>query len=201
MSDFIQDDPLVYLPRKFGGHSIPWVKTREELFDLILERVHPSYYRLFREVCENSFYSGVLDLLLRKMATGDSTRGLVDPTQYALADQYAQFAISQVSSECKSFSELSTELELRFGKTPRPKQVLKFAKKQGLMNYNDVVNSLDRLTGIRVGFVVAAGHLPVEDVAVTRKYSPPTPNQVLETFIEEESQRFKVGGFDVATME
>jgi hypothetical protein len=177
----------VYLPRIVGGHDIPGQKSREELLELLIEKVPSEYFRMVDIMATETMYSGVIDLLAKRMATGNTTRNLVDPMQYLLADQYAEFAMSQFQH--KKFAEFKQEM-LDAGKpADRARDVMRFINKRNYIGYHGIVADMDRLTALRISFVVAAGRIDLNEVRISRERLP-SPLEVFMRFLDHERKIF-----------
>jgi len=197
MSDFIWSDPLVFLPRSAGGHGLPWVYEPRILLDWISNSVSPHYFAFWKclKDSRNEFITA-FDFLRKRMSTGLSVRGLCDPGSILLAGQFTSLAVSAFQDEVKTFPGLWTELEIEYGRAIRGRDVTQRAKVLGLMNYANVVDDMDRLTAIRIGFAAANGNIPIEDVVASTKERVPTPSVVFNKFIEDELTLLRRMSFD-----
>jgi hypothetical protein len=196
MSDFIKDDPLVYMPRKLGGYGIPYTGDKTELLLRILDTVDPVYFRIFELISNKGVdYHSVLDFVLKRMASGNTVRGLLDPMQYELTAQYAALSVSSFFSDCRSFKSFADELQAKKTWTVSGKDIFRYIRNCGYMGYHDIADNLDRLTAFRIAFVAAAGHLPLEEFIPQRDSSLPSPSEVLTNFLEKEVKAYRVGGF------
>jgi hypothetical protein len=197
MVDFIWSDPLVFLPRSAGGHGLPWVYGSKELLDWISNSISPHYFAFWKclKDSRNEFITA-FDFLRKRMSTGLSVRGLCDPGSVLLAGQFTSLAVNAFQDEVKTFSQLQTELEVELGRSVRGKDVSHRAKKLGLMNYANVVDDMDRLTAIRIGFAAANGSIPIGDVVASTKERVPTPSAVFDKFVKEELFLLRKMSFD-----
>jgi hypothetical protein len=202
MSDYIRDDPLVYLPRTVGGHGIPWIGEKKDLLRLIRDKIPSEYFRMFSMVSDGEAdYHSFIDFLFRRMASGNTVRGILDPMSYLLTAQYSALAVTSFYSDVKVFRHFAEELQSKKTYTVSSKDILKYIRSSGYMGYHDIANHVDRLTMIRIGFVAAAGHMPMEDFIPKRDKSLPTPQEVLTRFVDEESKKLHIGGFSWQDLE
>jgi hypothetical protein len=196
MSDYIRDDPLIYMPRKLGGYGLPFKGNLCDLLTAIVDKVDPAYMRIFELVSDKEVdYHSYLDFVLKRMASGNTVRGLLDPMSYELTAQYGALAVSAYSSRCKYFRDFATELQAKKSWTISGKDIFRYIRQCGYMGYHDIADSLDRLTAFRIAFVAAAGHLPLEEFIPQRDSDLPTPSEVLTNFVEKEVKAYRVGGF------
>jgi len=194
MSNFIGDDPLVYLPRYMGGHSIPWVKEPRELFLRIISESNLQIVSIWREVYDPADTNLVLSFLIRRMATGNTVRGLIDPLQFRVSADYTAAAMMAKVDEMKTWQQMEEEVQEKFspiGRTVRNRDILRHIQSKGLMSPNDVADLVDRLTAIRIAFQVADGQFSIEDVHPQRDSALPLPGEVLEKFIKDELSSLK----------
>jgi len=202
MSDYIRDDPLVYLPRFLGGHGIPWLGEKKDLLRLIREHVPPEFFRIFSMVSGGEAdYHSFVDYLFRRMASGNTVRGILDPMSYLLTAQYSALAVTSFYSEVRVFSSFAKELQSKKTYNLSSRDILRYIRSSGYMGYHDIADHVDRLTMIRIGFVVAAGHMPLEDYIPKKDKSLPTPLEVLTRFLREESKVLHIGGFSWSDLE
>jgi hypothetical protein len=181
-------DPLIFLPRKLGGWGVPYIGDWDQLKVRIIEEVDPLYFRIISLVQGEVDYHSVFDFLLRRMSIGNTTRGLMDPMLFLLTSQYAALAYLAFAKEAKPYEFFESEFRKKHSWSPRPKDILGFAKKSGFIGFHDVATMLDRLTTIRLGFVVASGNLDISEVLPSLKDGgvPPSPSDVLSTFVGRE---------------
>jgi hypothetical protein len=193
MADFIHDDPFVFLPRYLGGHDVPFIGDYSDLSRRFSNHGLPEISRLFSLLTdENDDYHGIVDALIRRMATGNSVRGLIEPTLYLMSAQYANLGATAFQSSGKTFDVLKSELQATRTYPVQNRDVLRYARKCNLSSAHDFADSLDRLTGIRLGFVVAAGEIPVSEI-ITPRYHLPSPSEVLRMFLYQELPLWRSG--------
>jgi hypothetical protein len=197
MADAIGGHVSCFLPRWMGGYGFPWLKSREELLMEFQKQLHPAIYKIFSIKTDvGRDYHSVIDFLVRRMATGNLVRGLLDPMPYLISAQYANLAVTAWADKCKSFGQIASELQSKKTYEVRSKDIIRYARTTGLMPYHDIVDSLDRLTAIRIAMLVAEGSLDLEDILPTRQTKLPNPNEVLENFFENEIGYFNAASFD-----
>jgi hypothetical protein len=196
MSDYIRDDPLIYMPRKLGGYGIPYTGNLCDLLSAIVDKVDPAYLRIFELVSDKEVdYHSYLDFVLKRMASGNTVRGLLDPMSYELTAQYSALAVSAYSSRCRYFNDFALKLQSKKTWKVSGKDIFRYIRQCGYMGYHDIADTLDRLTAFRIAFVAAAGHLPLEEFIPQRDSDLPTPSEVLTNFVEREVKAYRVGGF------
>jgi len=209
MSDFINydyqknrsgSDPMVFLPRSLGGWDIPYLGDWEDLYQRIISRVQAGYFSVFSRIrSDEADYHSLIDILLRRMATGNSVRGILDPMSYLMTAQYAALGVYSYHDECKTFTDIEKIFRSRKSWEPRGRDIISFATNElGLIGYHDIVENLDRQSALKVGFVVAAGHVPLRDVMPLRGEDGalPSPSQVLDRFFASEVPTYWRGVVD-----
>jgi hypothetical protein len=197
MKDFLWSDPLVFLPRSAGGHGMPWPGKPEALLAWILDSVSPHYFAYWKRLKQTrTEFMTAYDFLRKRMSTGLSSRGLCDPGSVLLSAQFTALAVSAFQDEVKTFAQVRAELQSETGREPRGREVNARAKKLGLMTYSSVVDDMDRLTAIRIGFAAANGSIPIEDVVASTKERVPTPSVVFDNFIKNELSLLRKMSFD-----
>jgi hypothetical protein len=201
MSDFIRDDPLVYMPRMLGGHDIPFLGDLNDLYERILKEVPLDYIAIVENLRHNDDYHGLLDYLLRRMATGNSARGLFDANLYVMIGQFS--AIAQIlGKETRTFDSFREELENLKSYDIGFKDVSRFIKRSGFCSTGDIAEMVDRLTGIRLSFCAAEGTLPLDEYLVERVGKLPSPVDVLRQFAQLELPfQTRIGGFERGTLQ
>jgi hypothetical protein len=188
-------DPLVYMPRIFGGYDFPWIKSRDELVTRILEEVPVEYISLVEQLRTKPEYHGLIDYLLKRMATGNSCRGLFDQNLYIMIGQFATIAQVLCLEGLKTFEQFKKELQEQKSYPVSNRDVLRFIKRSGYMGQSAIAETVDRLTGIRLSFCAAGGTLPLEEYLLDRKGKLPTPVEVLKDFFRlEVPMHTRVGG-------
>jgi hypothetical protein len=197
MSEFIAKDPMVFLPRCVGGQGLPYLGDREELYERVLDQCGRSIVGIYMSLRYKLSYHGVIDFLIRRMATGNSVRGLIDPMTYELSSQYANLAFNQFRSKCKTFEEFRIELQATKSYEVSNKDVQRFINSKNYLSYHAIAENLDRLTAIRIGFSVAGNIVPLDEILPAKGHLP-SPSEVLNTFLDKEvNVHSHMGGFNV----
>jgi hypothetical protein len=201
MSSSIGGHVSVFLPRWMGGYGFPWLKSHAELAKLMMEHLHPGIFKIHEfKTRTDEDYPTVVDFLVRRMATGNTVRGLLDPMPYVISAQYANLTIHNWMDKIKSFGDLADELQNTKSYSIRSKDVISYARRSGLMSYHDIVDQLDRLTAIRITMLVAHGSIEIEDVLPSRREKLPNPNEVVENFFSNEIGYFHMASFDRSSL-
>jgi hypothetical protein len=120
------------------------------------------------------------------MSTGNTARGVIDPISFSLTAQYAAIAFAQFRGKAKTLEQLLEELQATKSYTVGPKDAIRYARSQGYLNYNDIVENLDRLTSVRITMACAAGAFELEDILPSRRKILQSPTEVLQQFVAEE---------------
>jgi hypothetical protein len=197
MSSYIGGHPSVFLPKWMGGYGFPWLGTQEELATLLMRECNPAIFRIVAlKLNVEEDYHPVIDFLTRRMATGNTVRGLLDPLPYLISSQYAYLAISAWGDLCRNYKDFFEELQSKKSYNVRSRDVIRYLHSQGYMGYHDIVDSLDRLTAIRIAMVASIGLLSVEDVIPSYDRRLPNPNEVLENFVQNELGYFNEASFN-----
>jgi hypothetical protein len=196
MSSFTGGHPSVFLPRWMGGYGFPWLGQRDELASLLITNCHSAIIRIATmKLNIQEDYPTVIDFITRRMATGNTVRGLLDPLPYLLSDQYLNLTLQAWGDQCRNFQSLAEELQSKKSYEVRSRDIHRYAKSIGYSGSHDIVDTLDRLTAIRIGMVASIGLLSVEDVIPSHDKKLPNPNEVLDNFMENEIGYFNEASF------
>jgi len=188
MSEFIKHDPLVYIPRIIGGYGLPYLGDRYKLFEEVLDLYGPTLIGVYGQLRHELTYHGAIDFLVRRMATGISVRGLLDPMTFLLSAQFANLAFAQFKNKCRNFSSFKDELQDGKSYEISNKDVLRYINSKGFLAYNQIAENLDRLTAMRVSIGVAAGFFELTEVIPEKRNYIPPPNEIFWKFFNEEVQ-------------
>jgi hypothetical protein len=202
MADFANcGDPLVFMPRIFGGYDFPWVKTRDELLARILEEVPVDYISMVEQLRTEPSYHGLIDYLLKRMATGNTCRGLFDQNLYIMIGQFASIAQMLGLEGLRNFEDFKVELQNIKSYHVSNRDVLLYIKRSGYMGQSAIAELVDRLTGIRLSFCAAAGTLPLGEYLLVKKRRVPTPTEVFQDFLSMEvPMHFRIGGLSTSDL-
>jgi hypothetical protein len=201
MSEFIRDDPLVFIPRILGGYGLPYLGDREELYERVLDRYGTAIVGIYGHLRHSLSYHGVIDFLVRRMANGMSVRGLLDPMTFLLASQFANLAFAQFQHKCKTFDQFKTELQTLKSYEVSNKDVMRYINSQKFLAYNQIADNLDRLTAMRISVGVAAGFMDLEEIIPARDEYVPNPSEVYHEFLQKEvADRVWTADFNVQTL-
>jgi len=190
MADYIGKDPMVYLPRIVGGLNVPFCGDREELYRKILDRTGTRIVAIYNRLRFGNDPFPLFGSLTRKMSTGGSSRGLIDPSSQYMIIQYGEIMFKQWRDEAKSLEDLQSELQekktypVSFGEAKR------YARRSGYISFAEIADSLDRISAIRISIACAAGAIDFNEISVaTREERLPSPSEVLDDFVSVEVAR------------
>ena len=190
MADYLGKDPIVYLPRIVGGQNVPFSGDREELYRNILDTTGTKIVAIYTEMRYGNEPFPLFGSLTRKMSTGGSSRGLIDPGGQAIIVQYGEICFKQFRDEAKTLEQLKEEFqekrthEVSFGEAKR------YARRSGYISYAEIADSLDRISAIRMSIACAAGAIDFSEISgATKGERLPSPSEVLNDFIDVEVAR------------
>lgn len=189
MADYIGRDPVVFLPRIVGGQNVPFCGEPEELYRKILDRTGTKVVAIYNQLRFGEEPFPLFGSLTRKMSTGGSSRGLIDPSSQYMIIQYGEILFKQWRDRAKSLATLKEELQekktfpVSFGDAKR------YARKSGYISYADIADTLDRISAIRISMACAAGAIPVDEITTTKEGRLPSPSEVLDDFVSFEVER------------
>jgi hypothetical protein len=186
MASFLREDPLVYLPRCVGGLNVPWPHSWKELADYVIDNVDPILSMVYLTLSKQGDPPLLFHVLTRRMSTGASARGIIDPMTPMATVQYAQIAGSQFQDQSKELDWFLADVQSKKSYPCSYKDALANARRQGYVSYSTIADNLDRMTAMRVSLAAAAGAFPLEDVVQVSRERRPTPKEVLQTFINDE---------------
>jgi hypothetical protein len=186
MASFLGQDPLVYLPRVVGGCNVPYPGTWDELAERVLAECHPALSKIYQTMSESDEENVTLHVLVRAMSTGNSSRGIVDPTTTFAATQYMALAKNQFGDQLKTTEQLLAEIQSTKSYQCSYHDAIAYAKRLGMMSTGDILENIDRMTAMRITFACAAGLIPVEEILAVRRDRVPTPSEVLDEFLTQE---------------
>jgi hypothetical protein len=181
---------MVFLPRIVGGLNVPFTGDPEELYRKILDRNGTRIVAIYNRLRYGNDPFPLFGSLTRKMSTGGSSRGLIDPSGQYMIIQYGEIMFKQWRDEAKSLETLKNELQekktypVSFGEAKR------YARKSGYISYAEIADSLDRITAIRLSIACAAGAIRFDEISTaTREERLPSPSEVLDDFVNVEVAR------------
>jgi hypothetical protein len=190
MADYIGEDPVVYLPRVVGGLNVPFCGDREELYRKILDRNGTRIVAIYNQLRFGNEPFPLFSSLTRKMSTGGSSRGLIDPMGQHMVLQFGEIVFKQYRSQAKSLETLKDELQetksfqVSFGDAKR------YARRSGYISYAEIADSIDRISAIRLSLACAAGVFDFDEISTaTRKERLPSPSEILDDFVDVEVAR------------
>jgi hypothetical protein len=186
MASFLREDPLVYLPRAVGGLNVPWPHGFDELAELVADKVDPLIAKIYTTLSSEDDPPLVYHVLTRRMSTGASARGIIDPMTPMAVAQYAAIATSQFQDEAKTLDNFLAEVQSKKSYDCTHKDALRFARSSGYVSFGTIADNLDRMTAMRVSLAAAAGAFPLEEVLTVERERRPTPVEVLDQFIKVE---------------
>jgi hypothetical protein len=186
MASFLRGDPLVYLPRAVGGLNVPWPHSFDELAELVVNNVDPIIAKIYQTLSEGDSPPLLYHVLTRRMSTGASARGIIDPMTPFAVVQYATIATSQFQDRCKTLDDFLAEVQSKKSYTCTYKDALRYARASGYVSFGTIADNLDRMTAMRVSLAAAAGAFPLEDVLSVARTRRPTPIEVLDHFVKVE---------------
>jgi hypothetical protein len=181
---------MVYLPRIVGGLNVPFCGNREELYRKILDRNGTKIVAIYKQLRYGNDPFPLFGSLTRKMSTGGSSRGLIDPMSQYMVIQFGETMFKQWRDRAKSLETLKAELQekkdypVSFGEAKR------YARRSGLISFSEIADSLDRISAIRLSIACAAGAISYDEIATsTREERLPSPSEVLDDFVSVEVER------------
>jgi hypothetical protein len=186
MSSYLHDDPMIFLPKVCGGNNVPFIGDREELFGRIMDRTGPIIATIFNKLKNEEDPPPLFSVIVSRMATGNVARGVIDPITFSLTAQFAAIAFAQFKDRARTLSSFLEELQEKKSYAVAPKDAISYARSQGYLSYNDIVENLDRLTAMRVSMAAAAGAVELDDVLPSRSKRLQSPSQILHQFVDEE---------------
>jgi hypothetical protein len=189
MSSFISEDPMIFLPKVVGGCNVPFVGDRKELFRKIIDHTGPIIATIYRKLRYEMDPPFLFSVLTRRMSTGNTARGVIDPMTHSAVAQYAHIAFQQFQDQAKDLDFFLKELQESKSYPVSKKDALREAKRRGFISYGGIADNLDRLTAMRIMFAAAAGAFPLEEILPSKRERLPTPSQVLKEFTRYELPR------------
>jgi hypothetical protein len=189
MADYLGKDPMVFLPRIVGGLNIPYCGDPQELYEKILDRCGTRIVAIYKHLRFGNDPFPLFSSLTRKMSTGGSSRGLIDPSGQYMIIQYGEIMFKQFRDQAKSLQTFQQELQAKktypvsFGEAKR------FARKSGYISYAEIADSLDRISAIRMSIACAAGAISFDEISTATRDRLPSPSEVLDQFVTEEVAR------------
>jgi hypothetical protein len=187
MSSFLRDDPWVYMPRSVGGCNVPWPHTWQELYERIRTECPPYAMKLYsalNKACGEPPL--LLHVLARKMSSGASARGIIDPMNLEGIVQTAMIAGLQFQDRSKDLDWFLADIQSKRDYECSHKDALRHARVSGYVSMANIAENLDRVTTMRLLFSYASGAMgdPSSFVETARERVP-LPSEVLTEFIEE----------------
>jgi hypothetical protein len=190
MADYLGKDPMVYLPRILGGLNVPYCGDREELYRKILDRNGTRIVAMYNELRYGEEAFPLFGSLARKMCTGGSSRGLIDPSSRYMIIQQGEIIFRQFRDSAKSLESLLQELQGQKTFAVSPGDAKRYARASGYISFSEIADSLDRITAIRLSIACAAGALPFSEISgATREGRLPSPSEILDEFVDVEVAR------------
>jgi len=193
MSSFLQDDPWVYLPRVVGGCNVPWPGTQQELYRRIVSECPTYSMKLYSALSrQGEEIPLLLHVLTRRMSTGSSARGIIDPMNLEGIVQTAYITGSQFQDRSKKLEWFLADIQSKVSYPCSFKDALKHARKCGYISVANMAENLDRLSAMRYFFASASGVFgEPEDFLEVSKERIPTPSEIVNDFKQEllESKR------------
>jgi len=186
MSSFLREDPLVYLPRAVGGLNVPWPHSFDKLADYVIDNVDPVISMIYWTLSNKDDPPLLYHVLTRRMSTGASARGIIDPMTPFATVQYAQIAGNQFLDQSRTLDWFLNDIQSKKTYPCTYKDALSHAKRCGYVSFGTIADNLDRMTAMRISLAAAAGAFPLEDVITVGRERRPTPREVLQTFIDYE---------------
>jgi hypothetical protein len=190
MADYIGKDPMAFLPRIVGGLNVPFCGNREELYRKILDRNGTRIVAIYNQLRFGNDPFPLFGSLTRKMSTGGSSRGLIDPSSQYMIIQYGEIMFKQWRDRAKSLETLKAELQdkksypVSFGEAKR------YARRAGYISFSEIADSLDRISAIRLSIAFASAAIRFDEIATsTREERLPSPSEVLDDFVNVEVER------------
>jgi hypothetical protein len=189
MADYLGRDPMVFLPRIVGGLNIPFCGEPEELYRKILDRNGTKIAAIYKELRFGNDPFPLFSSLTRKMSSGGSSRGLIDPSSQYMIIQYGEILFKQWEDRAKSLEQLRDILQskktypISFGDAKR------FARKSGYISFSEIADSLDRISAIRISIACASGAVRFDEISTSTRDRLPSPSEVLDDFINFEVER------------
>jgi len=186
MSSYLYDDPMKFLPRSCGGNNVPYVGDRQELFERIMKTTGPFIAVIYRKLRYEDNPPPLFNVIISRMATGNVARGIIDPVSFILTAQFANLAFTQFQDSARTLDDLKEELQGKRTYDVSHKDALRYARQQGYLNYNDIVENLDRLTTMRLSLAAAAGAVDLDDILPSKANRLLSPSEVLRQFVDAE---------------
>jgi hypothetical protein len=187
MSSFLRDDPWVYLPRSVGGCNVPWPHSWQELYERIVAECPPYAMKLYSALnCGEGEPPLLLHVLARKMSSGASARGIIDPMNLEGIVQTAMISGLQFQDKSKNLDWFLADIQSKRSYTCNYKDALRHARASGFVSVANIAENLDRVSTMRLLFAYASGAMgdPTEFVETARDRVP-LPSEVLTEFIHE----------------
>jgi hypothetical protein len=209
MSSFIKNDPLIFLPRFVGGNNVPYVGDREELYRRIMEEI-PFIAKIYTIKAERADIPALINVITRRMSSGLTTRGIIDPMTPFASMQIAHICYQNFKSRSRTLKSLTAELQSKKNYSVTIRDSIRYAKSEGYVSYADIAEDLDRAVSLRASMACAAGAIPIDDILPSKRDVLPSPTEVLKTFLEKELpsarhlygaslEDFKMGPEDVSS--
>jgi hypothetical protein len=189
MADYLGKDPMMYLPRIVGGANVPFCGEPEELYRKILDRTGTRVVAIYNQLRFGEDPFPLFGSLTRKMSSGGSSRGLIDPSSQYMIIQYGEIMFKQFKDQAKTLKEIHIELQ---GKKTYPVsfgEAKRYARKSGYISFSEIADSLDRISAIRMSIACAAGAISFDEISTARRERLPTPSEVLDDFVDVELAR------------
>jgi hypothetical protein len=186
MASFLRGDPLVYLPRAVGGLNVPWPHSFDELAETIIDKVDPIVSMIYKTLSKGDNPPLLYHVLTRRMSTGASARGIIDPMTPFATVQYATIATSQFQDRSKTLDDFLAEVQSKKSYACTHKDALRYARASGYVSFGTIADNLDRMTAMRVSLAAAAGAFPLEEILPVARERRPTPVEVLNNFVKVE---------------
>jgi hypothetical protein len=186
MSSYLSDDPLTFLPKVLGGNNVPFIGDREELYGRIMNRTGPIIAALYRSVRFTEESPPLVSVILSRMSSGNVARGIIDPLSFSLATQFAVIAFSQFRDKTRTLDSFLIELQGTKTYAVSHRDASRYARSKGYLNFKDILESLDRLTSMRISMACSVGLFDLDKVLPTRQKFLQSPSQVLRQFVDDE---------------
>jgi hypothetical protein len=187
MSSFLRDDPWVYMPRAVGGCNVPWPHSWNELYERIKAECHPYAMKLYAALKNASGEPPLLlHVLTRKMSSGASARGIIDPMNLEGIVQTAMIAGLQFQDKSKTLDWFLADIQSKRDYECSFKDALHHARVSGYVSFGNIAENLDRVTTMRLLFAYASGAMGDSSGFVEAAHERvPLPGEILTEFIEE----------------
>jgi hypothetical protein len=177
-------DPLVLLPTFLGGYSLPTELSDLEELLLLEDHLDPLLIRVFAAMARSDTLPTWVSRLITRMRTGGGFRGVIDPMEPKLIDQFAVSAVALAGQEVRSYGDFL----IRDPERPAlddPAAVARRIRKENFLSPLDIAREVDRQTALKVGFLLADGQLCPDDVLPTKGWVN-GPSEVLRKFANKE---------------